>query len=481
MAGRSFTFVVRWALALALFAAVLVAPPGVDAARTSRGGRGAALIRLRPTDGKHDPEGNGYGAPDHHVCGTHLCVHWVSSTDDAPPLSDANGNGVPDQVDRTLVAFEAAWAFEVGKLGFRAPRSDQTSQDHGPDGRLDIYLADVGRVDLDGYVATDDPNASDGSYQYRNYSAYIVVDDDFSVPQLGATGGSGGLRATAAHELFHAIQYAYDAGEDEWLMEGTAAWMEDLFADDVNANRVWLKESPLTQPWIPVDSGQGLHPYGAWIFWRFLSEIVGTGPSDASIVKRVWELAADAPGDANLFSARALETALRERGRDLGGVFATFGLWNLVPSAFYEEGAAYPHTPIARSHRLNVHHPIARWSVLRLDHLTTGSVSFTPSQGAPASAWLRLVLDAPPRRNGSGARVMIIGRSGAIRLEPVQLDDHGDAVLRVPFGRLTVRRVVLVYANANTSFNCWTGAGYSCNGRSHADRLPFRYLAALVR
>jgi hypothetical protein len=40
---------------------------------------------------------------------------------------------------------------------------------------------------------------------------------------------------------------------------------------------------------------------------------------------------------------------------------------------------------------------------------------------------------------------------------------------------------VLVYANASTSFRCWTGAGFSCNGRSRADEMPFRYLAGLVR
>jgi hypothetical protein len=481
MAGRQFVFVVRRAVALALLAAVLVAPNGVDAVHASRAGRGAALVRLRPTDGKHDPQGDGYGAPEHHVCGTHVCVHWVSSTQDAPPLSDANGNGVPDQVDRTVAAFEFAWSCEVGRLGFRAPRSDETSQNHGPDGRLDVYLADIGLVDLDGYVATDDPNASDGRYVYRNYSAYVVVDDDFSFAQLGATGGTGGLRATAAHELFHAVQYAYDSGEDDWLMEGTAAWMEDVVADDVNANRVWLRESPLTQPWMPVDSSQGVHAYGAWIFWRFLSESLGSGPSGATIIKRVWELAADAPGAPNLFSARAVETALGERGRDLGGVFATFGMWNAAPSVFYEEGGVYPHSPITRSHRLSVQHPIASWSALQVDHLTSGAVSFAPSPGAPASAWLRLVLDAPPIVNGSGMRVMIVGRSGAIRVVAVSLDERGDADLRVPFGRLTVRRVLLLYANANTSFDCWTGAGYSCNGRSHADRMSFRYFGALVR
>ncbi len=65
-----------------------------------------------------------------------------------------------------------------------------------------------------------------------------------------------GLRATAAHEFFHAVQFAYDSSEDAWLTEGTAVWMEDRVADDVNANRRWLRSSPLVHPWVPVDSSR---------------------------------------------------------------------------------------------------------------------------------------------------------------------------------------------------------------------------------
>jgi hypothetical protein len=35
------------------------------------------------------------------------------------------------------------------------------------------------------------------------------------------------LKVTAAHEFFHAVQFAYDIGEDGWLMESTATWMEE--------------------------------------------------------------------------------------------------------------------------------------------------------------------------------------------------------------------------------------------------------------
>ena len=34
-------------------------------------------VSLRPTDGNADPRGHGYSVPSQHVCGPHVCVHWV--------------------------------------------------------------------------------------------------------------------------------------------------------------------------------------------------------------------------------------------------------------------------------------------------------------------------------------------------------------------------------------------------------------------
>ena len=53
------------------------------------------------------------------------------------------------------------------------------------------------------------------------------------------------MRVTAAHEYFHAVQYAYDAFEDGWLLEATATWVEDEMFDDVNDNLQYLRHGPL--------------------------------------------------------------------------------------------------------------------------------------------------------------------------------------------------------------------------------------------
>jgi hypothetical protein len=456
---------------------MLVAPvTGSSAAARATG----VPVSRRPTAGSSDPREHGYSVPSLHLCSAHVCVHWVPSTSDAPPAFDANHNLLPDQVERTIAAFESAWRTEVVQMGFRAPRSDETSVDHGPNAELDVYLADIGADGLGGFVATDDPHASDGDYRYRDYSAYVVIDNDFSAAQF-RSGGEGGLRVTAAHEFFHAVQYAYDAGEDDWLMEGTAVWMEDRVADDVNANRSWLVHGPMTRPWVPVDSSRGLHEYASWIFWRNLTESTGVDGADPTLIRRVWELAADGPGDPNLFSARAVARALEGRDRSLAGALAGFGIANLAPAVFYREGAAYPTAPVVRDHRVSARHPNTGRGLVLVNHLSTAAVAFEPGTGAPATASLRLEVDAPPRRTGSAARVLIVMRSGALRVEYLTLDADGDAGLLVPFGSKAVGRVVIVFANASTSFRCWTGAGFSCNGRSRADGMPFGYTAELVR
>ena len=482
---RSFGIAVGRRLSVAMLLVLSVSvPAGSRAAwdvssgpsRLSETGRiPGSPVSLRPTDGNADPEGHGYSVPSRFVCGAHVCVHWVIATSDAPPLTDTNHNQVPDQVDRTLSAFETAWRVEVIRMGFREPMSDASSADHGPNDKLDVYLADVGASGLGGYVATDDPNANDDAYRYRNYSTYIVVDDDFSTSQLGASGGPGGLRATAAHEFFHAVQYAYDSSEDPWLTEGTAVWMEDEVADDVNANRRWLRSSPLVHPWVPIDSSRGLNEYGAWIFWRFLTE---SGPDSHVDPPRV---------GARRRRTRRSESVLRPSpragtrlDRSLAGRCARH-VRRLEPGTcrVLRRGRGVSARAGLRASSRQRRPPdgglvdvVAQPSVDRFG-LVRARID---RQLVVATSRSTVRREGRVRPRGSS----IFLRSGFLRLVPVTLDAEGDADITVPFSSGQVSRVVLVVANASTDFRCWTGAGYSCNGRSRADGMPFRYLATLV-
>ncbi|HYY44009.1 MAG TPA: MXAN_6640 family putative metalloprotease [Actinomycetota bacterium] len=283
--------------------------------------RQARSILARPTDGAADAYGNGYSGKSKRACGNNVCVHWALSGADAPP--GAGTAGTPSWVQTTLKTFQNAWQQEIGVLGYRAPKGDLSSRNDGGNRKLDIYLADIGGRGLYGYCTSDDPHiprytGADGRRHY-DMSAYCVVDDDFATSQFPENTRLENLRVTAAHEFFHAAQFAYDWLEDIWFMEGTATWMEDAVYDGIDDNYQFLRTSALTRPGVPLDLGGKGYEYGSWLFFRHLSETYG-----ARIIRRAWKLAGSAHGDLDRHSTRALAGALSEVGATTQAAFSSF-------------------------------------------------------------------------------------------------------------------------------------------------------------
>ena len=202
----------------------------------------AEALLARPDAGAAGPGGIRYTVESRVDCSANACVHWVESTSNAPPLTDGNGDTVPDQVELSQRVVEEVWQAEIAGLGYREPRSDESSPNSGPDGRIDVYLADTGKRGFYGYCTSDDPAVS-AATPFGDVSAYCVLDDDFSPEQFPGDPVES-LEATAAHEFFHAVQFAYDYFEDAWLMEGTAVWVEDEIYDEVDDHRQFLKAEP---------------------------------------------------------------------------------------------------------------------------------------------------------------------------------------------------------------------------------------------
>ena len=59
------------------------------------------------------------------------------------------------------------------------------------------------------------------------------------------------MQVTAAHEYYHAVQFAYDAFEDGWFMEATATCGGAELFDGVETTRNYLSQaaSSPTSPW----------------------------------------------------------------------------------------------------------------------------------------------------------------------------------------------------------------------------------------
>ncbi|MBA2614636.1 MAG: hypothetical protein H0U90_02490 [Actinobacteria bacterium] len=435
----------------------------------------AARILARPTqrsDAIHP-----YLAEAKRFCGVRVCFWWVTSTRDAPSLRDRNRNGQPDWVETTRQVLKTTWNAEVGRLGYRAPRSDATSRYRGPNGKLDVYIADVGAQGLYGYCTTDDPARN----RRRAVSAYCVVDDDFARRQFGgAATGTAALKVTAAHEFFHAVQYAYDWLEDLWLMEGTATWIEDEVYDSINDNRQYLKTSPIApqnyafpldyhnpDPNEP-DSG---YKYGVWIWWRYLSERYGPG-----IVRAVWRRADANRGAPDEYSLQATVSALSIRKQEFASVFADFAVANATPSASYSEGGTYP-APEPDTTMVSAS-GVGRTTVITY-HLANDYYKFAPADLDPA-ATLTFLLDLPDPAGSPAASAIVEALDGSLTRVPAVRDEATGRWSIVVPGFGSARRVVLVLTNASTRLRCWQGEVYSCRGRPLDDDVEIAFEAAIA-
>ena len=152
--------------------------------------------------------------------------------------------------------------------GFRAPLPDEGQEG---DTRTDFYLGDLDQYGALGFCRSD----ADGPVVGSAWYGYCAFDNDYAnSPWLDPTSL---LRITVAHEYFHAVQFAYDAEDDGWLMESTATAMEDELYDDVNDNAFFLNYGqmgdpeafgyPLAGPSTPLDTFD-FTAYGNWGFWR---------------------------------------------------------------------------------------------------------------------------------------------------------------------------------------------------------------------
>ena len=437
----------------------------------------ARRLLSRPTDGAADPLGNGYTVAEATPrCRPEFCIHYVPSTVDAPPPRDANDDGVPDWVTKVRSIVQNVWRRETGALRYREPLSDSTSPNNGGDGRLDIYLANLGDDGIYGYCTTDDPKADNPIPTTFDVSAYCVIDDDFREQIFSRRTPLENTKVTVAHEFFHAVQAAYDWKEDLWLFEGTAVWIEDEVYDAINDNRQYLARSPLRASFVPLDLGANGFEYGSWIYFRRLSERFGP-----RIVRSVWNRAdarASAPDD---YSVQAISRALSGRGTSFRAAFNDFSRANRRARLIYDEGGAYPARPAALRTWTLTGARRTRSGAPALYQLGAETVVFKPGRGLGRQAKLELDLNLPPASHGSEAAVLRFRPSGRlVKSSRINVNGAGDKSLHVGFGRGKVGRVELVLINASTRYDCWLGRPGTCQGLPLDDRRVYRYSARAI-
>ena len=407
---------------------------------------------------------------------TPVCVHWTNQGQDAPSQADVDGDKVPNWVEKTLAEMEYVWDVEVNQLGYRRPLTDQRGSvdNKGKDRKfLDVYLSDIG-TRYYGYCGIDDTRTR-SNYRFKDRAGYCVLDDDYSKAQFPTHSPLQNLQVTAAHEFFHEIQFAYDASEDIWFMEGSAAWIEDEVYTKVNDNRQYLADSQFKKPHRSLDDNRGIGVYSPWGFMRYLTEKFGD-----DVMLRWWKRADGARGGADDYSLTALRRAVASQGGDLQRVLGTFGLALNAPAAFLSEGSHFPSTSVD-DFRLDRAHRTTGWQRYTLNHLTYAPIELHPGNGIGAGDRLTISVDAPARATHPEARAMIVRSGGGVSISTVRLDAKGDGKVSVKLGP-DVQRVVLSLANTSTEFRrCFShSSAFSCKGGVPVDdRQAYRFRASI--
>jgi hypothetical protein len=416
--------------------------------------RASALLNNRPptTSGWTDPQQRDFGK---------VRIHW-----DAGTATNRWVNQVGGVVKHVLATYD--------KAGYRHPKSDGTRG--GGTDIFDVYLDDLG-PSYYGYCSTDQEPTDPGPYDTW---AYCAFNTDYS----WATEHTPieNLKVTAAHEIFHAVQFSYDYFEDLWMMEATAVWAEDEVYTSINDNRQYLQDSPISAPGRSLDLSTGMSVYGDWIFFRYLTERFPQASGGMPVlIRKIWEYADSVKG-RDYYSIQAVAAALADKKLPLRTALAQFADANRRPAASYREGKNYPASKVRRQTTLSSTKRGGAWTTIRLDHLASSTVSFTPGAGLTSGWELKIDLDLPRRAVGAGAVVTVYRAKGAPQSRVVALGKRGDGSRTVKFGSRGVDHVELTMANAGTSYRCWQAAGtYSCHGRSQDDNRAMKYRAQVVR
>jgi hypothetical protein len=367
-----------------------------------------------------------------------FAVTWMHDPDDpdAPDLTDADGSGVPDVIERLAKALEEVRTLLVVELGYRPPPGEP---------QLPVYLAEVG--------SPYNQPAPGGTGRSR--ASFIV----FPRGWIGPATPYGFLKGLAAHEYFHAIQNGYDSSEHRWIAEATATWVQQ-FADEGTGSANHVLKDFLAAPRHSLHAPFGDWRYGSFLFIQFLTErYEGGRTSGAPLVKELWELMAAPegfPGAPDLDSVGAVEEVLTRRGSSLREAWGEFLLWKRQLARF-EEGARYRAFAGAGVPGLLRSDEVSSESCILTTDTPTGGklpglsgdyVRLRPAKALQGDPQAVVTVKGP-----AGAAGFLLRRpvTGPAQVTLLEFDQAGVARAPVSFGSKRTKSVVLGLGNAARS------------------------------
>lgn len=263
-------------------------------------------------------------------------LHYDITGTDQVPSEDLNGNSVPDFIEKCASYCDTTIQVHLD-LGYLTPPPDNGN---GGNDMYDIYFEDMGNY---GYAVPEGP----GDMPWSDLYSYIVLNSNFIgfPPNTDPEGLiEGAAKATVAHEFHHAVQFAYDIYEGDWIMELDATYMEDMVFDLVNDNYNYLGGF-FNNPQTSLMDNNVSHIYASFVWEIYLME-----KYEASLMVAMWEGAI-----YNTIFESLEDTILARYGKDIDSVFADFTYWNFITSQrndglHYEEADNYQLISVDRTH-----------------------------------------------------------------------------------------------------------------------------------
>ena len=243
-----------------------------------------------------------------------FAVHFTRTGADAVAGGDADGDGVPDAVTRTLGALAGALATWTAD-GWRDVPTDRQ---RGP--ALDVY---VRALDINGYAHAVPPlDPADPS------ACWMELDN-----QLADLPGKV-VESVSVHELHHCVEFTYSTDVDGWLLEATATeeQYEAVLDDPLSLALGVLYGERLGHPERPIDATDGRFEYAGFLVVKFGRDRTA-GPHFS---RTLWETLADEPDWRSAFATVADDRL----GVDADRWFLENAVWNSFACAA-DDGAHY--------------------------------------------------------------------------------------------------------------------------------------------
>ncbi len=261
----------------------------------------------------------------------HFIIWYTKSGNNAPPLTDANANTLPDYIESAGTYAEQVYDHEINVLGNPIPPINTIP-------KLYIYVMNIGSgiygVTYYGYFPGNSGNQLDVLYAISNSFSFARANDDPDGTVLGA------MKVTIAHEFYHGVQahdnWFLDVNDGYWFAEASAVWMEDEAYPNVN-DYIGYLPAWFASYNVPLNYTVNLHQYGDVIFAKFLTEHVAKAPD---IIKQIWAESANIAGGGGR-SLDVIPTVLTAKYQTtLPDVIRDFYVANYLKD--YQDGVKFP-------------------------------------------------------------------------------------------------------------------------------------------